>query len=746
MKFNNNKISSLKLSSLDLENGLESAGANNKYQMLILFIFFFVKIVTDSFYCPLPYFLMNPNVKCFERNEKFDCGMNKVCFINNLIDNNNAKGNGDKKDIKLQKINFLLNEKKPKNTFINYYDIYCDTIKIGLIASSASIGNLLSNLISPFFTDIFGRINTIKYTLLFDIVLKLSLFYIKEFNYLLLNLSLINITNNLIYFSACLYINEMVSSSHRGIYSCLFNGFFGISGICFTIVFFSTYDWWYVNSFSLSCSIISYILIYFLLYESLRFFNLHANNLQIFEVLEKISIINSKQKDYEKWVDEIMEKNPFEENDSKNYLVSAYILPQNLDNKFQECKNHNENDHYGTFDIPLVKCYDKIFDNKKDKNINKNNVKIYDNYFSLPNTPQKKNKENKEIILSTDKFYIENNLNTKANTEYKHNNNNNNQKLKNFENFSLIKKLKIEENSKSYLFDKEKKEKEVMIFSKIFGNYETIKSFVIFSFISFVTISGIMYNAVEMKESPDSIIYPLSLYFSEFVIISIIGYVIDSPNFGRKSPCVFFSLLAGFCYISKFFLDLSNQNSLDFNKSSDNYKEYNSDLFLFTPMHYENFYNLNKNLNLQSDKYFNDDEKFKKVLNNLSQISYLNETNFFSSDTLITTNPQSSWIYYLNLILDYLARFSVSISFNILIEYNFEIYSTDIRSIAFNVNKLFSRFGDFFTPLLMSKYHSLTTFFLGVLYVVMAFSIRFLRETSGERLMDDVNENDEKLK
>ena len=64
--------------------------------------------------------------------------------------------------------------------------------------------------------------------------------------------------------------------------------------------------------------------------------------------------------------------------------------------------------------------------------------------------------------------------------------------------------------------------------------------------------------------------------------------------------------------------------------------------------------------------------------------------------------------------------------------------------MVINVNKLFSRFGDFFTPLLMSKYHGLTTFFLGVLYVLMAFSIRFLRETAGERLKDDIDENDGK--
>jgi len=62
-----------------------------------------------------------------------------------------------------------------------------------------------------------------------------------------------------------------------------------------------------------------------------------------------------------------------------------------------------------------------------------------------------------------------------------------------------------------------------------------------------------------------------------------------------------------------------------------------------------------------------------------------------------------------NFLLDLILRVSVSLSFNILMEYNFEIYSTDIRSTAFNINKLLSHFGDFFTPLLMSYNRPLAT-------------------------------------
>jgi len=63
--------------------------------------------------------------------------------------------------------------------------------------------------------------------------------------------------------------------------------------------------------------------------------------------------------------------------------------------------------------------------------------------------------------------------------------------------------------------------------------------------------------------------------------------------------------------------------------------------------------------------------------------------------------------------VDLACRICVSLSFNVLMEYNFEIYSTDIRSTAFNINKLFSHFGDFFTPILMSFNRELATLILG---------------------------------
>merc|ERR1711957_357658 len=90
-------------------------------------------------------------------------------------------------------------------------------------------------------------------------------------------------------------------------------------------------------------------------------------------------------------------------------------------------------------------------------------------------------------------------------------------------------------------------------------------------------------------------------------------------------------------------------------------------------------------------------------------------------------------------------RQSVGFSFNILMEYNFEIYPTDIRATAFNLNKIFSRLGDFFTPILLEKYRAETTLTLSIIYLVTALLILKLKETCGVHLSERVMESVENV-
>ncbi len=936
-------LKKFKFSSNEVDNGLEAAGSNHSYQLLIIFIFLFLKVVTDSFFCPLPYFLMNPNITCFTMNlddskiiGKFNCNLNKVCLINHIYDSIHNINDIDDKQHGYKKpqlnefkfLNFILDKNKLKNTFINSFDIYCNSIKIGLIGSSASIGNLIANIISPFFTDYLGRIKTIKLVLLFDILIKILLFYIKDFTNLILILTLVNITNNIIYFAACLYINEMVSSSHRGVYSCYFNSFFGISGILFTLIFYLTEEWRYLNLLSVSCAFISFVLISIFLNESVRFYSIKLDNYLIFDTLELISKFNKREKEFMTWKNNFCEFFQLDESnflnnktnsckfnqlpvdkkdpryiDQKNYyfnpkqkinykqmnlrkiksfannedyynnLIMDFSFEYNqvknkTSNKFDDFyivqhnsnidsfiydfkeelyddKNNIENItikkfrnakecNYGTFDNNDNTDEIKLHSCKKDKNLNKDSFQrkkftlfeksYFDNngekYSKMSFIPLDNLIESRSL-MSLDNFKEEKLASTRDKPYYssdmfynevKHSNKNG--KMNHF-NQSIFMQVKL-----------------------IFTNKNQFMSFAIFSYISFVTISGIMFNAIDMKESLDSMYYPLILFLTEFLIISSIGYLIELPSFGRKIPCIFFSLLAGVFYLLKYFMEsdlrlnisnysmekIENVKPFNLNKSNltnfnnpntiiinnekkHNLKSYenminNNSIIIYNNREFDNLSVLNANKTFKIDfiksenPYLNDLEKsnnyqdftkfnqsspmFYKYLEyyiekekqnqknlkgkplSMEQINSFNkiQSNIINNDidrNLLygkenirigdmddrnkTLDKKVFDVSFVILMINYFVRFTVSISFNILIEYNFEIYSTDIRSFAFSLNKLFSRFGDFFTPLLMSYNYNITSFILGILYITMGILIPLLRETRGEILTDVANES-----
>ena len=514
MQFDNEDLSntdrfknSNKLTSTHLESGLKASGSNHRYQYMMLFSFFFLKIVTDSFYAPLPFFLIEPKIICLnEKTLKFDikCSISEVCNTNNLF-----------KPMKYQLLN------KESSSFLSEFGIQCDSVKIGLIVSTASIGNLLSNILGPLFTDHLGRRNSILYILIFDIIVKSALFKVKDIYAVFFIITLINLNNNTVYNCASLYINEMVGSKKRGFYALFFNSLYGISGILYTLIFYYAPEWQMLHIFSIFSSIMSLVFIFSFMRESIRFYFMKNQKLEILIELEIIAKFNNRSVKFYDWVNKTLNNINSEE---ENNLIEKQVVNS-------ECSA-----------------------------------------------------ENKSTL------------------------------------------------------------------SKIYSSSEELFNFVSFSVISLVIITGIIYNAVDVKHTDDTLFNPLIFYFTDFVILLITGCVIDNEYIGRKKPSMFFSIIATIFYFIKYMI-----------------------------------------------------------------MTYQGVSIF--------------WI-------DYIVRLSVSISFNILMEWNWEIYPTDIRSTAFNLNKLFSRIGDFMTPLLMELNRPLSTIFVSSMYGFMCIFICKIRETQGQSLQE----------
>ena len=538
-----NKSYMKKLKSEDLDKGLEEAGSEHRYQYILLFSLFFLKIVTDSFYCPLPYFLMDPKIKCLDEKNHYtkECTMSQICNEKNLLLDTKHLQNStiNQTNLMLDNISkkYKIDEKIKKSfSFITEFDLECNYLLVGFLASSVSVGSLLSNIIGPLLTENIGRMSSITVILVFDIFVKSSIFVIPEVNYLFVIFLLTNVTNNCIYNALCLYINEMVSANKRGLFFCIFNSMYGISGIIYTLVFNLTFSWKVLQALSIGASVISLLINVLFLKESIRYLFMKNKKAEVFEALKYIASINGRQSNLEAWETHLK-------------INSAVSL-----------ENSNNN----------------------------NNLNLSER----------------------------NNLTASA---------------------------------------------ERSVFAKLFVNKEVIYNFFVFNLISLVIISGIIYNAIEIKMTQDTFLYPIIFYLMDFIVIFTTGFIIEMPSLGRKIPAIFFSLLAAVFYSIKYVDILSNPGSSRF------------------------------------------------------------------------------WI-------DLVIRQSVGISFNILMEYNLEIYSTDIRATAFNINKIFSRLGDFFTPLLLAKNRALCTFLLSIIYLLTALMTLNLKETQGQNLAEEVKESELSLK
>jgi len=526
-----------KLKSDDLDKGLEEAGSEHKYQYILLFTLFFLKIVTDSFYCPLPYFLMDPKIKCLDERNQYtkECTMNQICNEKNALTESANFQNSTVKETNemLEKITkkYKIDDNIPKSfSFITEFNIECNYMLIGFLASSVSVGSLLSNIIGPILTENMGRLSAITVILIFDIIVKSSMFFIPEVSYLFLIFLLTNVTNNCIYNSLSLYINEMVSASKRGLFFCIFNSMYGISGIIYTIVFNLTFSWKILQILSIVASVISLLINVLFLKESIRYLYMRNKKQEIFDTLRFIAKVNGRLSNFEAW--------------ETNLKINSKVSLENL-------KNNNNSEEIEQSNVPSAS--------------------------------------------------------------------------------------------------------ERNVFSKLFANREVIYKFLVFNFISLVIISGIIYNAIEIKMTQDTFLYPIIFYFMDFIVILTTGFIIEMPSLGRKVPAIFFSLIAAIFYSVKYVDILGNPSSSRF------------------------------------------------------------------------------WI-------DLIIRQSVGISFNILMEYNLEVYSTDIRATAFNINKIFSRLGDFFTPLLLAKNRALCTLLLSIIYLLTALMTLNLKETQGQCLEEEVKE------
>ena len=123
---------------------------------------------------------MDPKIKCLDENFKYtkECNMGEVCKNNNTYLDLKKAINVPKNFANTTSIkNYEYQDSVSKDfSFITFFDLECDFLTIGFLASSISVGSLLSNIIGPILTENIGRIGSITFILIFDIFV-MTLFF-----------------------------------------------------------------------------------------------------------------------------------------------------------------------------------------------------------------------------------------------------------------------------------------------------------------------------------------------------------------------------------------------------------------------------------------------------------------------------------------------------------------------------------------------------------------------------------------
>lgn len=311
-----------------LDKLLEKAGQYNKYQFLIL-ILFFIEFICNlffnrsiSFLETRPYIFTN-----FSKNES-------ILLTQKMCDN---------------KTQFVIDESKLSSSILYDYEIYCDKLSIYLLNTFLYVGMIFGSFISYIFADKIGRKKSLLIIMPFHIISLYSfeftkiVIFGKEFEYSLDILYIIiffeGFFSYILMVLMIIYICDIIKQNHFPLFITLL-----ISGLTFSELIssytfnFLNYNWRHILSIVASISLITYFFIFYKLVESPMFFLNNEDFDGFVKCLMKISKYNGNDLyiedfDFLKPYMNSKQRKSFLLNFKKNSLSNSLILENEDDNE-----------------------------------------------------------------------------------------------------------------------------------------------------------------------------------------------------------------------------------------------------------------------------------------------------------------------------------------------------------------------------------------------------------------------------
>lgn len=258
--------------SAQLNQLLQIAGTNNRYQFIVLFLFTIIFMTTDFFFISLPYLEMSPYVTVTYKDQTTN--YRKLDYDICLMKENNTL------DYTIDTIN------NNQSSLVIDMASYCNKVATSLIGVSIFIGLIIGSCVASLIVDRLGRNNTIVTIYPIYIGVLITFFFVPNYHWMIYSfLFAIGMLSSIITIALITYICEIIKPDKIAAYVTILISGSPIAGFIYNYLFYlcRNLSWRYILFGVAGSGILIYIAIITYVRESPIYF-LNNGNIRMFKI------------------------------------------------------------------------------------------------------------------------------------------------------------------------------------------------------------------------------------------------------------------------------------------------------------------------------------------------------------------------------------------------------------------------------------------------------------------------------
>ena len=265
-----------------IEKIIALAGNQHRYQYFTLIVIVFLWINCNFIAIIIPFIEREPLINYYDEDGKYH---SKETLTNEICDL--YKGRDVVYEI-VERFNY---------SWVSELDIECSKFDVSLIGVFVFVGNTAGAVIFSIINKMLTH-KTILILSSFGFCISIFLnTLIKSYTYFYCSLAcliFIGTFGNCLCYSSLVLAEEIVSSDKRSLFSSIINVGYSLSGVIYSLLFWSTQDWRIVFYICIGASLIALALIWIFIYDSPRVFINKKDYKNTMRILEGIASFNGR--------------------------------------------------------------------------------------------------------------------------------------------------------------------------------------------------------------------------------------------------------------------------------------------------------------------------------------------------------------------------------------------------------------------------------------------------------------------